>query len=261
VIELNDDGNVTEVEWTDVPVRVQGSGVLQMPAEPIDNLTIEDGSDIRAKNMSLGKVFEMEGNANCSADENDQIKVSNGQTKMKFTSRGPALPRLDLGNIGSTYNILPASLQVDITEERIPENERSNYTRELIRGTTLSNCEQWITIIANTPNHFTFYCENVSPAYLLAGETRALKIKYQPTEASAPATQEESPPPDGDDGLGAGAIAGIAIAAVVVVVAIVGGIIYVKKKKTNSKNPSSSSSASASDSSETGERKTARVAL
>jgi hypothetical protein len=92
-------------------VNLTGIGTVKPPTpdatiELVD-VTISAGSDITASHLVVADRIALEGNGQLAATEGDQITLHQGVT-IEVAAVHQQLPRLDLGNVGEHYDVVPS---------------------------------------------------------------------------------------------------------------------------------------------------------
>jgi hypothetical protein len=190
-----------------------GGGNLVLP-----NLVITGEADIVGSNLVLPGQLRLERNGKLQPDDGGLIELRNS-TEITFVGKGDELPFLSLGDIGSTYSVIPA-LVINID---VAGRDFSGYSRPVISGRDISNCEEWIAAVTlNDTEHFEVVCESSTVS---GGRLQADNTETQLVVKSKTGEEEE------ESKINWVLIAIIAGAAVVVCVAIVLGCYLYNRKR------------------------------
>jgi hypothetical protein len=205
----------------------------------LSDLIILSEATITAENLTVNISLEMQGSGSLAAISGTSITITK-DVKMNFRAKGDKLPFLDLGQIGETYDIVPAELIVDVDAESFKETNLSELKHKLVAGHTLSNCELWAAQARLSDRiHFNLTCMNgnaMSVRLLDEGE-RALFLVG--VERSSSESVEPSPTDKSDPGLTQTQLILIIVGVLVVVIIIIVVVIVLLRRK-RSKGSSSS---------------------
>jgi hypothetical protein len=255
---------ITVNETTPIPeditsVELDGSGTIKGETQLIlESITVTTDSTILAENLTVSNRLELRGSSILRSAPGHKIEIAHEILDIVVISDTTTLPKLDLGDIGSNYMLLPQSVTIDLSE--FNKEEKETFSKEIISGRTLSNCEAWKakTTLTDTENFF-LQCETIPESNLLSGEIIALVVKGKPKApvvvSHTPQVSADAPnaPPPSSKKLSGGAIAGIVIAVLAVVV-VAGVAVYYYVRRQNLKPQASEASSASSSTQEDTER-------
>jgi hypothetical protein len=164
------------------PVVLAGSGVISPASGSVLDLldvTIPAGEAIVAVSLRVGSYLELDGASALIAFPELSIDIVNNSVDIVLVAAAKSLPAVDLGLIGEDYTKLPKAISVTISADPFEKKDLGSFSHVLISGQTLSNCEQWKSLVKlSDPAHFEAVCEDgaVPGAKTLAG-VRSLVVK------------------------------------------------------------------------------------
>jgi hypothetical protein len=189
-------------------IILTGTGkIIAFPGEELvfREVTITPDTAISAEGLTVISRLTVLGKGSLSATAGTRIELPNRTVVIEMYAQGKDCPRLNLGDIGSDYSIVPKEFKIGLPAELTPEELRT-FSHPLVVGSTLSNCGEWNKRLKLTSSSFRSECVSGTGARLLS-EAKSLVIKG----ISATSTHQEL---TSTDGLSGGAIAGIAVGSV-----------------------------------------------
>jgi hypothetical protein len=207
-------------------VELAGSGLI-VGSGVVETLFIANSSHIQASSMTIATYLELFDNSELSATSNGTITLGES-VALRFSARTEvtALPKLDLGIIGDSYDTLPAELVVSLGEVKIENTVLDTLKVPLVQGRTLANCDKWVVNFeGEDASKLGTKCED---GELPAG-ARMLLDDDLPLLRTLYVVKAESGKPTKDPGPNVGLIVGIVIAVVVVIAIVIGVVIFLKK--------------------------------
>jgi hypothetical protein len=108
----------------------------------IANVFVSPGGDIEANAMEVTELLSIRGSGRLSAALGDSINLKSGLV-IHLSSEGKKSPYLGLGEIGTSYNIIPSLLRIDFREKELTDSNRFPHNHLLISGRSFGNCETW----------------------------------------------------------------------------------------------------------------------
>jgi hypothetical protein len=166
-------------------------------------LTIS-GHSVEASLLMIDSYLQLNEGTNLRAASYDAIRIANGAAVKFVSSSLEGLPRLDLG-LTTISSTVPSALEISV-----PASVFSKEIDELVvMGTPFDSCSQWSYRVTGLPSGVRAECDYISSSGKKLQDTqRGLYLRGK-------ATQKGAGRP-----LGAGAVAGIAIAIFVLIVGI-----------------------------------------
>jgi hypothetical protein len=157
---------------TDLVLQGSGSVRCEVSGFPVDlevgRMTIFADSHAVAKHLVVKFGIELGEGASLSPPAGESIRLMNGVSVLMTGTDFDRLPLLDLGEIGESYSIVPSEIEIRMAEDRSSFGE---FHRLIVKGRTLSNCEEWKERVSGLPSNLMAMCEPISGegARLLAG--------------------------------------------------------------------------------------------
>jgi hypothetical protein len=132
------------------------------PAREIQfgSIVIDRDAHITGKGIVVKTSLELRDSSKLSPVSGDRIGLFGGVSVKLIGDTVRTLPLLNLGQIGSKYDILPSVIMVDIGRVDIGDGER----QLIVKGRTFGNCESWMGQLSGLPKSLEGHCEAISPA-------------------------------------------------------------------------------------------------
>lgn len=181
-VEFGMDGTL-QVSSDLTSINVIGSGTLLPPdgADKINMNVIQISGEVKAKSLYVAQHLVITG-ANCSLSPVDGEQIELGESvTISLTSgtekENPWFPFLDLGMIGSEYNIVPKTIDITTDGEEFDDE----YEVLIVKGTNLTNCDKWQKNInfvnqVQSSNKLTTLCKGISGKTLADPESTGLYL-------------------------------------------------------------------------------------
>jgi hypothetical protein len=223
-----------EIDSSEKFVSLNGSGLIQAAggAAQIElfDVTVRHGANITAVGLVIEQRLALQGGSQLAAVDGGNITLLPDVT-IEVAAVYQQLPKLDLGNVGINYSVVPSELRIDIPEGTVAHEELEAFSRPVISGRTL-NCQQWkLKVALSDEANFQVECETTgSGGRLLALPEVSLVIKGKKKQAPSATT-----PAGHDSGHQTAIIVGVC-AGVVVVVVIVLVVVVVSANRREKQN-------------------------
>jgi hypothetical protein len=229
-LEFREEAKIIELEPTDALVLINGSGTIHFTdgtgaIQPLilKDLVVVPGSEVKGGQLRIKSSLDLTGKSVLSPlSDNDKIELDDKQVEIVIRAREEDFPRLNLGEIGDEYKILPKSVEIDCSVAHLV----GDGTWTLIEGNSLSNCAEWLGYVnfTNVPSgggQLTAECQKPGSARRIraAGGQVSLLARYA-------VESKESRTPKKYAGLELGAWTGIGVSAVVCIAICIVVAIY-----------------------------------
>jgi hypothetical protein len=129
------------------------------------SVVIDRDARITGKGIVVETSLELRDSSKLDPVSGDRIVLSGGISVKLKGDTVRSLPLLNLGQIGSKYDIVPSEITVDTGEVDIGDGER----QLIVKGRTFGNCESWKENLFVFPNSLEGYCEVISSSRGVAG--------------------------------------------------------------------------------------------